>query len=218
MGAPRWRPFRPWARLPAAEPDPPPLYPGLGEVSNTQVVLCGGFWGPRLETHRRTTIPHALDCLEKDGHVTNFDKAAGKLKGPASGHAAFDSEPGQGPRARPIVCNTSGDGCGPDADASQLLAAVESPSAGVKGIIERIRPAQQKDGYLISYFILQPQSQPWSYLPADAPDVQLRPLLRNGRPVALADRQPAIARRRPGSRRQSRPHVRAGQAVRRRRP
>ena len=50
---------------------------GLYEVSHKQVDLCGGFWGPRLKTQHEVTVPHALNSLEKDGHVTNFDKAAG---------------------------------------------------------------------------------------------------------------------------------------------
>ena len=59
--------------------NPPPLR-GFEEVDQAQVELSGGFWGPRLETARKVTIPHALDELEKDGHVTNFDKAAGKYE------------------------------------------------------------------------------------------------------------------------------------------
>jgi len=65
---------------------------GLEEVSHAQVELRGGFWGPRLKTQHDVTVPHALNSLEKDGHVTNFDKAAGKFDGPLKGHHAFDSD------------------------------------------------------------------------------------------------------------------------------
>ncbi len=65
---------------------------GLEEVPHSQVALRGGFWGPRLKTHHEVTVPHALDCLEKDGHMTNFDKAAGLIQEPLAGHAAFDSD------------------------------------------------------------------------------------------------------------------------------
>ena len=75
----------------AAQADPAPLR-GLEEVTQAQVELRGGFWGPRLKTHSSVTVPHALDCLEKDGHVTNFDKAAGVFNGPLRGHHAFDSD------------------------------------------------------------------------------------------------------------------------------
>jgi len=69
----------------------PPLR-GLEEVNHKQVELRGGFWGLRLKTHHEVTIPHALDCLERNGHVTNFDKAAGTFDGPLRGHHAFDSD------------------------------------------------------------------------------------------------------------------------------
>ena len=65
----------------AAWADPPPMR-GLEEVAHAQVELRGGFWDPRLKTHHEVTVPHALNCLEKDGHVTNFDKAAGIFDGP----------------------------------------------------------------------------------------------------------------------------------------
>ena len=54
--------------------------------------LKDGFWGKRQKTHHEVTIPHALDRLEADGHVTNFDKAAGTFDGPLCGHRAFDSD------------------------------------------------------------------------------------------------------------------------------
>ena len=65
---------------------------GLVDVPADHVRVQGGFWGRRLETHHEVTVPHALDCLEKGGHVTNFDKAAGVFDGPLSGHHAFDSD------------------------------------------------------------------------------------------------------------------------------
>ena len=71
--------------------DTPPLH-GLNEVNHSQVELQSGFWGPRLKTHHEVTVPHALNCLEADGHVTNFDKASGVYDGPLRGHHAFDSD------------------------------------------------------------------------------------------------------------------------------
>ena len=65
---------------------------GLNEVSHKQVDLQGGFWGPRQKIAATVTIPHALNELEKDGHVINFDKAAKLVEGKPSGHSAFDSD------------------------------------------------------------------------------------------------------------------------------
>ena len=78
-------------QLIAAPADLSPLR-GLAEVGHAQVELRGGFWGPRLKTQHDVTVPHALNSLEKNGHVTNFDKAAGKFDGPLKGHHAFDSD------------------------------------------------------------------------------------------------------------------------------
>jgi len=78
-------------QLVAAPADRPPLR-GLEEVDHALVELRGGFWEPRLKTQHEVTIPHALNSLEEDGHVTNFDKAAGVFDGSLQGHHAFDSD------------------------------------------------------------------------------------------------------------------------------
>jgi len=132
----------------AAGADPPPLR-GLAEVNHAQVQLCGGFWGPRLTTHHAVTVPHALNCLEKDGHVTNFDKAAGVITGPPSGHAAFDSDLHKALEGAMYLLRHFSD--------SRLRERVD-------GILDRILAAQQKDGFLVSYFIIQQPDQRWEDL------------------------------------------------------
>ena len=132
----------------AAWADLPPSH-GLDEVNHKQVELRGGFWGPRLKTHHEVTIPHALDCLEKDGHVANFDKAAGLIKGAASGHAAFDSDLHKALEGAMYSLQHRDD--------NPLRQRVD-------GMIDRILAAQQKDGFLISYFIIQEQDQRWNDL------------------------------------------------------
>ena len=57
---------------------------GLRDVLHARVQLQGGFWGSRQQTHHEVTVPHALNCLEADGHVTNFDLAAGTFHGPTA--------------------------------------------------------------------------------------------------------------------------------------
>ena len=119
---------------------------GLMEVSHKQVELRDGFWGPRQKTAAAVTIPHTLDELEKDGHVTNFDKAAGVAKGPASGHSAFDSD------LYKVL----------EGAMYSLQHFPDQPlRLRVDGMLDRIIAAQQKDGFLISYFIIQEQDQRW---------------------------------------------------------
>jgi len=127
-----------WADLPPSR--------GLEEVNHKQVELRGGFWGPRLKTHHEVTVPHALDCLEKDGHVTNFDKAAGVMQGPPSGHAAFDSDLHKALEGAMYTLQHNED---------------DKLRQRVEGILDRILAAQQKDGFLISYFIIQDSDKRW---------------------------------------------------------
>ena len=117
----------------ATPPDPLPMR-GLDEVNHAQVELRGGFWGPRLNTHREVTIPHSLNCLEKDGHATNFDKAAGVFDGPLKGHHAFDSDLHKALEGAMYSLRHYDD--------AQLRQRAE-------GILDRILAAQLKDGFLI---------------------------------------------------------------------
>jgi DUF1680 family protein len=132
----------------AAPEDPSPLR-GLKEVGHARVELRGGFWGPRLKTQHEVTVPHALNCLEKDGHVTNFDKAAGKFDGALQGHHAFDSDLHKALEGAVYSLQHFTD--------PQLRQRVD-------GILDRILAAQQKDGFLISYYIVQQQDQRWEDL------------------------------------------------------
>lgn len=121
---------------------------GLEDVPCRQVALHGGFWGPRIETARTVTLPHALDCLEADGHVTNFDKAAGG-KGEPSGHHAFDSDLYKALEGAMY--------CLHHADDTKLRERAEN-------ILDRILAAQQPDGFLITYYILRDPDRRWEDL------------------------------------------------------
>ena len=128
--------------------DPQPLH-GLKGVSHEQVNVSGGFWGPRLKINNEVTIPHALDELDKDGHVTNFDKAAGRFDGPLRGHHAFDSD-----------LHKALEG----AIVSLAHYPSEALSRRVDNIVGRLLAAQQKDGFLISYFIVNGLDKRWDDL------------------------------------------------------
>jgi len=111
----------------------PPATRGLDAVDHERVQLSGGFWGPRLKTHHEVTVPHALDCLERGGHITNFDKAAGKFDGPLRGHHAFDSDLHKALEGAIYSLQHFDD--------PKLLRRVDE-------ICDRILAAQQDDGYL----------------------------------------------------------------------
>lgn len=122
---------------------------GLYEVRHGCVELRGGFWGKRLKTHHEVTIPHALNCLERAGHVTNFDKATGVFDGPLRGHHAFDSDLHKALEGALYSLQHRDD--------SQLRKRVES-------ILDRILAAQQDDGFLISYYIVKNSDKRWENL------------------------------------------------------
>lgn len=64
----------------------------LAAVPLSQVHITDRFWLQRVETNRTVTIPYDLKQLEKTGCFTNFDKAAGTVKGEHQGNAASDSD------------------------------------------------------------------------------------------------------------------------------
>ena len=107
-------------------------------------VLIGGYSDIIFET-----ISNDLDCLEKAGHVTNFDKAAGKFSGPLRGHHAFDSDIHKALEGALYSLQHF--------DNKELASRVES-------IIDRILAAQQPDGFLISCFIVKDQDKRWKNL------------------------------------------------------
>ncbi len=128
--------------------NPPPLR-GFQEVDQAQVELTGGFWGPRLEISRKVTIPHELEKLENDGHITNFDKASGKFDGPIKGHHAYDSDLYKVLEGALIALQHSND---------------PALRKRVDGIINRILAAQQEDGFLITWFIINGLDKRWEDL------------------------------------------------------
>ena len=64
-------------------------YP-IRPVLFTEVRLSDGFWAPRIETNRKTTIPYAFRQCEETGRIANFALAAGLAKGEHRGEYPFD--------------------------------------------------------------------------------------------------------------------------------
>jgi DUF1680 family protein len=154
---------------------------GLTEVTHDKVTLQGGFWGPRQETHLKTTIPHALDKLEERNHVTNFDIAARVVEGGTTGQGAADTgeatkalEGNAGNRDAESEAGSDDEIVGHSAFDSDVHKALEGACytlghaddpalrKRVEGILDRILAAQEDDGYLISYFTAKEPDQKWA--------------------------------------------------------
>jgi DUF1680 family protein len=112
-------------------------YP-ITPVPFTEVHFTDGFWQPRLETNRTSTIPYAFRQCEETGRIENF-KVAGKLSDKSwQGEAGFN-----------------------DSDVSKVMEAAAyclavQPDPKLEKYLDEIvsyyAAAQEKDGYLYTYW------------------------------------------------------------------
>jgi DUF1680 family protein len=171
---------------PAATPRLKPPLHGLEEVGWQNVNLRGGFWGPRLDIHHQATIPHVIAKLDERKHIANFDIAARVLKSgaakpgatdPAQAGKALEGNAGDhGPGSEDSRGANDGEITGHSAFDSDLHKALEGACytlghcddpalrQRVDGILDRIVAAQEKDGYLVSYFTAKEPANKWANL------------------------------------------------------
>jgi DUF1680 family protein len=119
----------------------------LSAVPFTAVKLHDAFWAPRLATNREKSLPHTLQWCEQTGRIDNFVKAAGQKEGSFRGLVFNDSD---------VYKVLEG--------ASYALAEQPDPALEkqVDAVIAKIAAAQQKDGYLDTYFTLVEPGKRWT--------------------------------------------------------
>ena len=119
----------------------------LQPVPFHQVKIDDRFWSPRFEAHRQKTIPVCLEKCEETGRISNFAKAAGLLPGEFEGTFFNDSD---------VYKVLEG--------IAYSLALQPDPALELvaDGIIAKIAAAQQPDGYLMTYYTLNPDKQRWT--------------------------------------------------------
>ena len=119
-----------------------PLPPG-------SVVLQEGFWSRPQRANRIAGLRHGYEQLEKAGNFHNLKVAAGKAEGQFIGKVFWDS------------------------DVYKWLEAIayelaKAPDAGLRRMVDETVPlieaAQQKDGYLDTYFIIAEPEKRWQDL------------------------------------------------------
>lgn len=161
---------------------------GFEEIGHQHVDLRGGFWGPRLYTHQRTTIPHVLNQLEERRHIANFDIAAKALKNGdlkskdattsgSSAEQALQGDVGKsasGPGSADSVVTDPNGIIGHSAFDSDVHKALEGAchmlhhcdnpdlKKRVDDILDRILAAQENNGYLVSYFTAKEPDKKWA--------------------------------------------------------
>ena len=130
-------------------------FPGCGEkeikydypikpVDFTQVNIEDTFWKPKLETNRTVTIPFGFRMCESTGRIENFSIAAGLKSGQFCSNFPFDDSD--------VYKIIEG--------ASYSLSQHYDPELDnhLDSLIYKISMAQQGDGYLQTWRIIDPNS------------------------------------------------------------
>jgi len=125
-----------------------PAHRKLTPVPFTEVEIGDVFWAPRIETNRTRTIPYGFKQCEQTGRISNFAKAGGLEPGGFEGIYFNDSD---------VYKMIEG--------AAYSLAAHPDPELDkyLDGVIAKIAAAQQKDGYLYTFYTVRKElDKRWS--------------------------------------------------------
>lgn len=112
-------------------------------VDFTRVTVSDRFWGPRLDTNRRVTIPSNFAKCEATGRISNFARAAGRDAGPHQGRFYNDSDVFKVMEGAAYALHTH-----PDAELERYL----------DTLIELVDAAQEPDGYLYTARTIDPSA------------------------------------------------------------
>lgn len=117
-----------------------------------QVVLSDDFWLPKIKTIQETTIKFAFSKCEQEGRMQNFLVAGGVKNGKFKGHFPFD-----------------------DTDLYKIIegasySLISNPNdelaAYLDSIIAIIKIGQESDGYISTWFTIDPLNPPSSWIKA----------------------------------------------------
>ena len=115
-----------------------------------QVTLTDNFWLPKIKTIQKTTIKYAFDKCKAEGRMDNFLIAGGKMEGPVKGKMPFDDTD--------LYKIIEG--------ASYSLISNPDPelAAYLDSIIDIIKVGQEFDGYLTTWFTIDPARPPATWV------------------------------------------------------
>ncbi len=139
------------AQKPAAKAEPakPPRDYPVKPVPFTAVHFNDTFWLPRIEINRTVTIPFAFQKCEESKRIYHFERAADRLRGEElqdkspPGYPFDDTDPY---KVLEGACYT--------------LSVHPDPKleAYIDGLIEKIKAAQEEDGYLYTTRTIDPEN------------------------------------------------------------
>jgi DUF1680 family protein len=116
-------------------------------VPFTAVHVNDSFWAPRNETNRTVTIPYAFGKDEETGRVRNFEQAAATLAGRPVADRQIPGYPFDDTDVYKVI-----------EGAAYGLSVHPDPKleAYVDGLVEKIRAAQEPDGYIYTARTIDP--------------------------------------------------------------
>jgi DUF1680 family protein len=122
-------------------------YGQLKPVPLTNINLNDGFWHTKSLTNQNTTIPSQYALLEKTGRLDNFRRVSGEINKPYQGYLFNDSDVYKW------------------LEAAAWSSAYQSENNDLMDrAISLISKAQDKDGYLNTYFSLEKIRERWMNL------------------------------------------------------
>lgn len=130
-------------------------YP-ITPVSFAKVKITDSFWGPRLETNRKVTIPYDFEKCEQTKRIQNFEIASGMKEGDFVGIRFNDSDVFKIMEGAAYSLANH-----PDAELDKYL----------DDLIAKVAGAQEDDGYLYTARSINPENparsagdERWSFL------------------------------------------------------
>ena len=124
-------------------------YP-ISMIGLDKVELTDSFWLPKIRTVQNTTIAFGLDKCRKEGRLESFLIAGGKKQGKVRGKMPFDDSD-----VYKIIEGASN---------SLIIAPNKELDACLDSIIAIIKIGQEPDGYITTWFTIDPNNPPASWV------------------------------------------------------
>jgi DUF1680 family protein len=122
----------------------------LNAVPFTDVKFTDQFWAPRIESNRTATLPQCFHQCEITNRIRNFEITGGMTEGKFDGIFFNDSDVYKVIEGAAYTLSVH-----PDPELDKYL----------DDLIAKLAAAQQKDGYLNTYYTLVEPDKRWSNLP-----------------------------------------------------
>jgi DUF1680 family protein len=129
-------------------------YP-ISMVDINKVQITDDFWLPKIKTVQNTTISFAFEKCRSEGRMDNFLIAGGKMQGKVRGKMPFDDSD-----VYKIIEGAS---------YSLITVPDKKLDAYLDSVIDIIRTGQEPDGYITTWFTIDPNNPPAPWVQKTGP-------------------------------------------------